>query len=142
MPDDRALRKYLNHLQKDKDGVLKLQEWIKNGSQGDSYNCANTNIYDQDEDESVAEDYDSEGYIGIVPTESGVMVNVLGSHYSRLVVTDGVNENHEGIALFKAMGYSDSYEYEEEDKNVVWDDASIAVKKEPDVEDYREGSEG
>lgn len=131
MTDEAALTKYLHSLQKDREGVMKLQEWIRNNSEGGSFSAGGTAVSNQNADESAEEDCDSDGYIGIVPSESGVTVNVLAANLARLIVSDGVDESYADKVLLKAMGTADPYDYEEEDKSIDWNDMPFTVKKEP-----------
>lgn len=109
---------------------MKLKEWIENGS--DPYNINPTAVSEENTEQIVEDDCDSEEYIGIVPTESGVTFNVLAGNLSRIIVNEGIDESYEDKQLWEGMGKGDLYDYEEEDETVALDDMPLSVKVESD----------
>lgn len=107
---------------------MKLKEWIEKCNGSDSYNIDPTPVCEEDMKES-ENDCDSEEYIGIVPTESGVTFNVLVGNLSHIVVNEGFDESYADKLLWEGMGKGDLYDYEEEDETVALDNMPPSVKK-------------
>ena len=130
MTIEAALENYLHSLVKDKEGLMKLKEWIEKCNGSDSYNIDPTPVCEEDMKES-KNDCDSEEYIGIVPTESGVTFNVLVGNLSHIIVNEGIDESYADKLLREDMGKGDLYDYEEEDETAPLDNMPPSVKKNP-----------